>query len=181
VFTARYALSPYIKQIRFVFKGLKGVLFRTGNVFGSVRVAHSVLLTETYGNLETLLSWTKYQKYNWQVCGDIKILSMLLGQQSGYTNYPCFTCKWESTARYRHWIQKDWPPRENLVVGSENISHLSLVAVGRDSSVGIPTRYGLDGPEIESRWGRDFPQPFRPALGSTQPPVQGVMGLFSRG
>jgi hypothetical protein len=25
VFTARYALSPYIKQIRFVFKGLKGV------------------------------------------------------------------------------------------------------------------------------------------------------------
>jgi hypothetical protein len=27
VFTARYALSPYIKQIRFVFKGLIGILF----------------------------------------------------------------------------------------------------------------------------------------------------------
>ena len=27
---------------------------------------------------------------------------------------------------------------------------------GRDSSVGIATRYGLDGPGIESRWGRDF-------------------------
>jgi hypothetical protein len=26
VFTARYALSPYIKQIRFVFKGLKCVV-----------------------------------------------------------------------------------------------------------------------------------------------------------
>jgi hypothetical protein len=26
VFTARYALSPYIKQIRFVFKGLKKLL-----------------------------------------------------------------------------------------------------------------------------------------------------------
>jgi hypothetical protein len=25
------------------------------------------------------------------------------------------------------------------------------------SSVGIATDYGLDGPEIESRWGRDFP------------------------
>jgi len=25
--------------------------------------------------------------------------------------------------------------------------------VGRDSSVDIPTRYGLSGPEIESRWG----------------------------
>jgi len=25
--------------------------------------------------------------------------------------------------------------------------------VGRESSVGIPTRYGLDGPGTESRWG----------------------------
>jgi hypothetical protein len=33
--------------------------------------------------------------------------------------------------------------------------------VGRDSSVGIATRYGLDGPGIESRWGRDFPHPSR--------------------
>ena len=34
--------------------------------------------------------------------------------------------------------------------------------VGRDSSVGIATRYVLDGPGIESRWGRDFPHPFSP-------------------
>ena len=27
---------------------------------------------------------------------------------------------------------------------------------GRDSSVHIPTRYGLNDPGIESRWGRDF-------------------------
>ena len=26
----------------------------------------------------------------------------------------------------------------------------------RDSSVGIATRYGLDGPGIESRWGKNF-------------------------
>jgi hypothetical protein len=53
--------------------------------------------------------------------------------------------------------------------------------VGRDSSVGIATRYGLDGLGIESRWGRDFPQPSRPALGPTQPPVQWVPCLFPRG
>ena len=29
---------------------------------------------------------------------------------------------------------------------------LTVVVVGRDSSVGIATRYGLDGPGIESRW-----------------------------
>jgi hypothetical protein len=43
--------------------------------------------------------------------------------------------------------------------------------MGRDSSVGIETRYGVDCPAIESRRGRDFPQPSRPSLGPTQPPV----------
>jgi hypothetical protein len=52
--------------------------------------------------------------------------------------------------------------------------------VGRDSSVGVATRYGLEGPGIEFRWGRDFPHLSRPALGTTQPPVQWVEGL-SRG
>jgi hypothetical protein len=35
--------------------------------------------------------------------------------------------------------------------------------------VGIATAYGLDGPGIESRWVRDFPQLSRPALRPTQP------------
>jgi hypothetical protein len=37
----------------------------------------------------------------------------------------------------------------------------------RDSAVGIVNREGLDGPGIESRWGRDFPHPTRPARGPT--------------
>ena len=44
-------------------------------------------------------------------------------------------------------------------------------------SVGITTAYGLDGPGIESRCGRDFPHLSRPSLRPTQPPVQWVPGL----
>jgi hypothetical protein len=50
-------------------------------------------------------------------------------------------------------------------------------SVGRNSSVGIATRYGMGGPGIESRWGRDFLHPSRPALGPTQPPTQWIPGL----
>jgi len=51
---------------------------------------------------------------------------------------------------------------------------------GPGSVVGIATAYGLDGPGVESRWGRDFPHLSGLALKPTQPPVQWVSGL-SRG
>ena len=53
--------------------------------------------------------------------------------------------------------------------------------MGRVSSVGIATRYGLHGPGIEFRWDEDFPSPSRPALGPTQPSMQWVLGLFPGG
>ena len=44
--------------------------------------------------------------------------------------------------------------------------------MGRDSAVGIATRYGLDAPGIV------FLHASRPALGPTQPPIQWVLGLY---
>jgi len=44
----------------------------------------------------------------------------------------------------------------------------------------INTGYLLDGPGIESRWRRDFPQLSKPALGPAQHPVQ-LVPFLSRG
>ena len=43
--------------------------------------------------------------------------------------------------------------------------NVPTIKVERDRVVGIATRYGLDGPGIESRCPRDFTHPFRPAVG----------------
>ena len=65
-------------------------------------------------------------------------------------------------------------------IASENAPRKRLrlpCQCGPGSSAGIATRYGLDGPGIESRWGRNFPHLSRTSLGSIQPPVQQVPGL----
>ena len=49
---------------------------------------------------------------------------------------------------------------------------------GPGSVVSIATGYGLDGPGMESRWGRDFSHLSRPVLGPIQPTAQWVPGLF---
>jgi len=61
-----------------------------------------------------------------------------------------------------------------------NLSRDYTSVMGRDSSVGIATSYGMDGPGVESRWWRDFLHLSRPSVAPTQPSLQWVPGL-SRG
>ena len=56
-------------------------------------------------------------------------------------------------------------------------SQYTLFVVGRDSSVGIATRYGLGGPGMESQLRRVFSHPSRPALKPILLPKQWVPGL----
>jgi hypothetical protein len=43
-----------------------------------------VHLKESYENLELVLTKIGYTAHDW-ICGDLKVLRMLLGQQAGYT------------------------------------------------------------------------------------------------
>lgn len=108
-------------------RSLKGVLLHNGNEFGSVPVAHSVHLKETYDNMTFLLKTIKYNEHNWIVCGDLKVIGILLGLQQGYTKMPCFLCEFDSRAHAVHWDKKDWPPRQSLTPGAKNVLHESLV------------------------------------------------------
>jgi hypothetical protein len=62
-------------------------------------------------------------------------------------------------------------------VGSRLLNIYIYIYMGRDGSVGIATRYGLDVSGIEYRGWRDFQHPSSPTLGHNQPPIQWVQGL----
>ncbi|KAI6656196.1 hypothetical protein LOD99_1529 [Oopsacas minuta] len=108
-------------------QSLKCVLPHNGNKFSSIPIGHSVSLKERYDNMKIVLHKINYNQHNWVVCGDLKIICVLLGQQSGYTKYPCFLCLWDSRAKSEHYSRQSWPARTNLNVGDKNIIHEPLV------------------------------------------------------
>ena len=61
------------------------------------------------------------------------------------------------------------------VTCADRLEATSIIdVVGRGSSVGMTTLYGLGGPGIEYRWRRGLPHESRPVLGPTQTLVQWV-------
>ena len=108
-------------------KSLKIVLLHNGNKVGSVPVGHSVKLTESYEDIKFVLESLQYSQHNWKICGDLKIISVILGLQAGYTKHPCFLCLWDSRADDRHYIQISWPPRTSFVPGLQNVKSACLV------------------------------------------------------
>ena len=69
---------------------LKCALLHNGNRYASIPIGHSVHLKETYENMNMLLMKIKYNEHKWMVCGDLNVLSMLLGQQGGIPNTHAF-------------------------------------------------------------------------------------------
>lgn len=106
---------------------LKGVLLHNGNKKPSIPVAHIVGLTETYESMKFILDGVHYSQHKWNICGDLKVISLLLGLQLGYTKNMCFLCLWNSRDDRNHYVVKNWPEREEHVVGRYNVQHMPLV------------------------------------------------------
>lgn len=95
-------------------RSLKCVL-HNGNQFASVPLAYSTTLKEKYEVVKYLLEKICYDQHEWLICVDLKMINFLLGQQSGFTKYPCFLCMWDSRDTAQHYTKKDWPVWEELV------------------------------------------------------------------
>ena len=108
-------------------KSLKAVLLHNGNKFSSVPIGHSVQMKETHDSMDSLLTALNYKDHKWLICGDLKVVALVLGLQGGYTKYPCFLCLWDSRADDQHYIKREWPSRQSLEPGSHNVLSHPLV------------------------------------------------------
>lgn len=106
---------------------LKAVLLHNGNLFSSIPVAYSTHLKETYDNMAVLLMKINYRDYSWRICGDLKVVAILMGMQLGYTKFMCFLCEWDSRNRAEHYVRKMWPVRHCMLPGHKNVIHEPLV------------------------------------------------------
>jgi hypothetical protein len=92
-----------------------------------------------------------------------------------YAHYLLHSCY--MFRRYYLAIFRELTSCKNIFRSREGPVKCMAIKLGRDSSVGIATRYELDRPGIESRWKRDFQHPSRPALGTH--PASCTMGTWS--
>ena len=67
-------------------KSLKCILLHNGNKLASIPIGHSVQMKETYKNMKTTLDTIICADHEWVISEDLKMLSMILGQQGGTQN-----------------------------------------------------------------------------------------------
>ena len=57
---------------------LKVVLLHNENRSPSVPLANAAIVKESYESMKLLLGKIKYDKFKWKLCGDLKVLALLL-------------------------------------------------------------------------------------------------------
>jgi len=65
---------------------LKVVLLHNENRFPSVPLAHAANMKESYESMKLLFGEITYDEFKWKLCGDLKVVALLLRMQFGYTN-----------------------------------------------------------------------------------------------
>ena len=118
-------------------------MLHTINQCPSIPLAHSVVMKENYQNVKALLDALNYAQYEWDVIGDFRIVTFLMGLQGGFTKFPCFLCLWNSRNTFLHYKVKNWPLKSSYDVGIYNVKLAPLVDAKKVLFSPLHIKFGL--------------------------------------
>lgn len=107
--------------------GLKAILLHKTNKLPEIPIAYSTDTKETYEKMKEILKLVKYDKHQWRICCDLKVVAMLCGLQGGYTKYMCFMCNWDSRFKGDQYCFHGWQDRTTHEIGKANVIGKALV------------------------------------------------------
>jgi hypothetical protein len=68
--------------------------------------------------VKSIFQLIDYNKYQWQISGDLKIIGIIIGMQKGNVGHPCFLCKWNSRTK-TPWDNQVCPPRTDWAINKQ--------------------------------------------------------------
>ena len=75
-------------------------------------------MKENCESMNLLLGKIKYDELKCKLCGDLKVVELLLRMHLEYTKYCCFLFKWDKKDYY---VNKVWPKWTSLTPGEKNV------------------------------------------------------------
>ena len=118
----------------------------------SIKIINWTALSKLWYLLKNL----DYNILQWIICVNLKMVSFLLGQQSGYTEYSFFLCMLDSRARNKN--KKHWPESSRLQVGTANVTNEPFSSQG-ENCLPFVAEVRVDGSLCQSfKQGRRFLQ-----------------------
>ncbi|GBL98046.1 hypothetical protein AVEN_149931-1 [Araneus ventricosus] len=100
-------------------------------------------MKETYETLKNMLSNIEYSKHSWDIRADMKVITVLVGLQAGYTKF-FFLLSVSVGTEKKHYIKKVWPKRQFLIPGVKTEENKPLFASEKNSLASIAHQIRFD-------------------------------------
>lgn len=84
-----------------------------------------------------------YKIYKWYICGDLKVIAILMCLQKSCSKLCFFLCEWDSLARSVRYSKKNWPLCKLQTPGTKNLAHQFLVDRCKELRPPVHIKLGL--------------------------------------
>lgn len=73
-------------------------------MFASIPIGNSLTVKKNYDFMKIMPVNMLYEEQNWTICGELKVIGLLVGLKRGYIKYDAFSFFGDSRSKGNQWI-----------------------------------------------------------------------------